>query len=192
MTEASVTPPSEPSPSEQDQSLITSTPTPEPSQEAAPPAVLTVDDVKAPEGFDVDESVRDSFLGIMNNQELTPAARAQALVDLQAQIVKSTVEGLSGEVVKQRQEWREAAEKDPEFGGDKLSASLSGIGGLIDEYGDEGLREAFSATGAGDNPHMFRFLARIAAALGEGRPTPGMPASGGITASDLYPSMKKG
>lgn len=56
--------------------------------------------------------------------------------------------------------------------GDAFEASMTDIGGLVQEFGSDELRQVMDLTGAGNNVHVIQFLAKVAGVLKEGRPTP--------------------
>jgi hypothetical protein len=63
-----------------------------PKTEPAASEPLTVESIKFPEGMEVDEPLRDEFLTVMNNPDLSPKDRAQALIDLQAKAMQAVSE----------------------------------------------------------------------------------------------------
>lgn len=157
---------------------------------------LTAQSITFPEGVTVDEPVRDEFIGILNNVELSPQARAQALVDLQAKVVEQTSEKASQYFTEIRTGWIKQVET--ELGAD-LNPSAANIAKLIDAYGGTKeqvaeIRDTFALTGAGDNPAIFRLMNNLAKELvKEGRPLGGQPAGGARTAAEiLFPSQAKG
>lgn len=144
----------------------------------------------------MDEPVLNEFLGVMNNAELSPQARAQALVDLQAKVVSEASEKASETYHNLRAQWTEQAKT--EFG-ERLEPTIGEISKLIDAYGGTKeqiteIRDAFALTGAGDNPSIFRLFANIAKELvKEGRPLGGQPAGGARTTAEiLFPNHPKG
>lgn len=155
------------------------------------PEPLTADAVKMPEGFEVDEASMTKFLDVMNNAEMTPAERAQALVDLQAEVMNAASERGSQLWQQTQDQWRQEAEK--EFG-TELQPMLGNIKQLIDDYGDDEFREVMDTTGAGNHPSMIRFLNKLAKERSaEGAPAAGSPGTAGRTAAEiLYPSQGKG
>ena len=73
--------------------------------------------------------------------------------------------------------WRDQVLNDPEIGGPNIEKSLRTIGSVIDTFAQEPafnqrLRQAFSLTGAGENPDVVRFMHAVGKALGEGSPVP--------------------
>jgi hypothetical protein len=162
-------------------------------------APVTMENLKFPEGTEIDQEVANSLLGVLNDQKLAPGDRAQALVDLHLKSVESASEKASQFYRELQDEW--VGQAVQEFGGeDKLRPMLGAISGLIDEYGGTPeqrteLRDLFSLTGAGNSPRMIGFLHSIAKALSvEGKPmTGGQPATAGRTAAEiLYPNMNRG
>lgn len=170
------------------------------SKAATTPSVepITVESLKFPDGFEVDKTLADGLIGVLNDQKLEPAARAQALVDLHVKAVNEASEKASEFYRTMQDEW--VAEAVKEFGGeDKLRPMLGGIARLIDEYGGTpeqtaALRETFALTGAGNHPRMVGFLYNIAKKLSlEGSPVNGTPPNGDRTAAEiLYPNMNRG
>jgi hypothetical protein len=80
-----------------------------------------------------------------------------------------------------------------EFAGEKLTAAQATVSKALNEYGGQGVREAFDLTGAGNNPAIFRLIHNMAKALGEGTPaTNGTPAGQGekTLAERMYPNLK--
>lgn len=163
-----------PTPETPPTSLITEQ-TPAPTPET-PPVVtefvpLTAADLKFAEGATVNETARDEFLGIINNRELTPSQQAQAVVELQGRLSREASEAGSLAWAETQNTWR--AETLTAFGDQaKLDAALTDVGGLVNEFGTPELRQVMDLTGAGNNAHVVKFLATIAAQLKEGRPTP--------------------
>lgn len=154
---------------------------------------LTVESLKFPEGFSVDEPIRDEFLGIMNDSALTGADRAQKLIDLQAKLIQSGADAQRAAWDKTQEEWVAAAKNDPEVGGAKLEPALGSIAKLVEQYGGPELNSVFDLTGVGNNVHVIRFLSKIAKDLTEnGNHVSGNPSSQPQSlAQSLYPSMQK-
>lgn len=153
---------------------------------------LLADDLTFAEGIQVDEPTRDEFLGIINNQELTPSARAQALVDLHTQHMQKASEAGSQAWNDMQDQWRSEVEQDAELGGQKLEPVLTGIGKVLEQYGSSELRQVLDLTGAGNNIHVIRFMNNVAKVLNEGQPVSGAPANVERSlAEKMYPSMAK-
>jgi hypothetical protein len=160
---------------------------------------VAFENLKFPEGVEVDKDIATSLLGVLNDQALEPATRAQALVDLHLKAIESASEKASEFYRDLQDKW--VGEAIQEFGGeDKLRPMLADVAKLVDKYGGNPqqqaeLRDLFALTGAGNSPRMVGFLHAIAKELVvEGRPaTGGSPAAQGRTAAEiLYPNMNRG
>lgn len=170
----------------------TETTTEAPKVEASTEFVpLARDAITFPEGLTYADETVTGFLDLMNNQELTPAERAQGLIDLQAKVAQEASEANSSAWNTLQETWQGQAKADPEFGGDKFQATMTNVGKLVQEYGNDALREALDTTGAGNHPEVIRFLSKLSSLLTEGGPATGTPKAGGDTtpAQRLFPSM---
>lgn len=137
-----------------------------------------------PEGFALDDTSMASFLGIMNDQSMDAAGRAQALINLQASLATQASEAGSREWNDRQASWQAEVQADPEIGGPNLEKTIANIGQLMTRFGNDEVRRAFDQTGAGNNPHIVRFLNSLHAQLREPGPVnPGGPAAGGAPLS---------
>lgn len=182
-TPPSLITPSDPAPA--DPAPAESDPAPEP---AAP---LTAEDISFPEGMEVPDELRDEFLTVINDAELSPKDRAQALINLQAKAAQQASETASQAFAAQQQQWQDEVRADPQLGGANFDATIKGISRLVDQYGNDDFVAAMAATGAGNNIHVVRFFHQLAQKLNEPAPVTGQPvAQQGDAASRLFPSMK--
>ena len=178
---------------------------PKPGEEPAKPLIggepkpvaeefvpLTAADITIPEGLEVNETIRDEALAIVNNRKSSPREQLQAYFDLQGKFAEEASEGISKTSEDTQKTWQDEVKADPTIGGDKLPATLAAVNKLVTEYGDDKLVEAFALTGAGNNVHVIRFLNTVASKLTEGKAvTAAAPANrDGDAASRLFPSMK--
>jgi hypothetical protein len=128
----------------------------------------------------------------MNDEKLTPAERAQKLVDIQTGLMTKVAEANYKAWTDLQDKWQEEVRADPEIGGEKLAPALGEISKLLDRYGSPELRLALTETGAGNHPQVVRFLHKLAKDLGEGGPVLGAPTTAKESLADrMYPSMKK-
>jgi len=149
------------------------------------------EDLKIPEGFQVDEAARDDFVKIANEFKITPQA-AEALVGLQAKLVQQSADSSEKAWTDMQTTWRNEVQTHPEIGGEKLEGVLGGIGKLVDQYGSKELREVMTLTGAGNNVHVVAFLNKIANQLNEPAPVSGAPVSSKSSLADaLFTTMQK-
>lgn len=144
---------------------------------------ITIDDlkeIKLPEGFELDmeSPFTKEFLDLLNNppdREEVP----QKLLDLYARMGEANVK----QWLDLQKEWTQEIRNDPVIGGDNLDPALRKVDNLIHEYAsfhkdkaaeiDSSLRGAFDLTGAGNNPHVIKFLHWIATQQSEGAPLTG-------------------
>lgn len=174
-------------------------PTPEPAADPAPtdpapaesdptPAEpLTIESFDLPENFDTESPLVEPFLEMINSGDLTPQNVGQKVLELAGQFqenqLKMWAETQAG--------WVEEITKDPTVGGQALEANLSFVSKAISNYTaavapnseaapeiEKGIREAFTLTGAGNNPHIVKFLVWMGKQLGEGGTVNGDPAAG--------------
>lgn len=162
----------------------------EPDAEGKAEAV-TLEDIKLPDDLIVPDDLKDKFLGVLNNKEMSLKDRAQALIDLQAEAAQKASEMASQEFEQQQKLWQDEVKNDPEIGGEKFESTINGISRLVDEYGSEELVQVMATTGAGNNIHVIKFLNQIAQKLNEPSAVSGQPANVEENpAVKLFPSMK--
>lgn len=167
---------------------------------AEPPAPLTLESIKLPEGYQLDPDLGNQFLEVMNDAALTPNERAQKLVDLQI----STLEKLSE---RGKTDWEEMTEQlrsdfraDKEVGGEKFAATVQTANDIVNRFSknadgtENGLKAALKLTGFGNHVECGRLFARLAPFLKE--PTD-LPGGGAVlqgdkpTKDNLYPDQGK-
>lgn len=124
------------------------------------------EEIKLPDGFTIDEPIAKGFVEVVNKFGLGRDAVGE-LVKLQADAMKGVSEAGNKLYSDMRDGWKKEITADAEFGGEKLAANLGSISKLVDEFGGPELRSQMDLTGAGDNPHMIRFLTKVAKAVQE-------------------------
>lgn len=158
---------------------------------------ITLENLKLPEGWSIPDDQKEAakgFLDMMNDATLSPGDRAAKLIEMYAKASTEGSEKATNDWNNLQTDWQKQCREDPDIGGAKLEPMLGQISVLLDEYGTPELRGVFNVTGAGNNPHMVKFLSKVATALGEGKPAPGAQPAAAQTslAERMYPSMKKG
>lgn len=154
---------------------------PTPPTPVTPPVDTTVAtaftfaDITVPEGFAVDETGSKDFIDTINDPALSKKDLAQKLIDMYAARERTAAEQGVTEFANLQQAWQDAFKADKEIGGPKAEATLAGVGKLIETYGTAEVREAFDVTGAGNNPHIIRFLHKMAQHMNEPGPISGAP-----------------
>lgn len=136
---------------------------------AADPADTVPEDGKyaltMPDGIPLDEKLLEAVAPTFKELGLT-TKQAQALTDKfaahqieQAQGWQQMVEG-----------WASQAQKDPEIGGAKWDTTVKSATEVVRRFGNDGFREYLNTSGGGNHPEMIRFMAKVAAVIGEDRP----------------------
>jgi hypothetical protein len=136
--------------------------------------------------------MKDDFLKLVNDASMSPKDRAQALIELQAKVLKAGSEAGTASWDKLQKEWVEKAKADPEYGGSKLEGNLATINDLLNTFGDAEVRGLFNESGVGNHIALIRLLTKIGGALKEGRMLVG--SSTNVQETDLakrmFPNMK--
>ena len=150
---------------------------------AAPPPPPVYETFKLPEGVTLDQTKVSEFTTMLAELETSGKANhaqvqafGQRAVDFfiaeqqrqQAALVESfnTI----------RTTWRDEIKNDATFGGQNYTKSIADAGAFIEQFGGSAeevaaLRQMLRITGAGDNPHLIRALARAGKSLArEGTP----------------------
>lgn len=159
---------------------------------AALTPVVFKDHIKLPDGATIPDEDRAAFEAILNDHTLSRAAMAQKLVDLQLKGINDLSERGKTRVTEMQADWINKTKSDPVIGGDKLPATLAGIGTLLDSYPkNEEVRAALDLTGAGNHPAIVGLLSWVASKINEGGPAPTpVPANPDDAANRMFPSMK--
>lgn len=153
--------------------------------EDEPPAPRTADSyaITLPEGFEINQESMDSFRGMAAEANLTDDA-AQSLFDIHLAELTRLAERSDTAFRELNETWQREIREDAEVGGEKFEATRTAVSKALDLYGSPEARRAFDITGAGNNPSIFRFIAKMAQALQEGTPRQqGSPAPKRITNS---------
>lgn len=154
-----------------------------------PMAALESLDGLVPEGFEIPEDRRASFLEAVNG--------AKSRTELVGTLVKmhteeiAAIQNQAAEQWNQTQrDWQAEIKADPTYGGAKLEASLAIAKETALKLGGEPLLQAMHLTGMGNNVHFFRALMKAAELIPkEGSPSPGDKAvPPKDLASRLYPT----
>lgn len=156
---------------------------------AAEPAKLKAEDYKfkLPETVKADDPVIKEFAATAADLGL-PADKAQAVIDKMLPTWQKNLQAPYQLWQEQQVAWQNELKTDPEIGGDKLEPTVGRVAAMLDSTGVE-WRDAFIATGAGNNPAMIRMLAKLEARLNpRATPVNGPPAApaGKSAAEKLY------
>ena len=126
-------------------------------------------ELAVPKGADtfIDQADLDEFAKLAKTQDWTNE-EAQARLDAQADAVAAKLTA-----------FREATEKDPEYGGDKLADNQRFARAVIDKVRPAGhprlaaFERLITKTGLANHPEFFAFLADLGRMTGEDRPVTG-------------------
>jgi len=146
-----------------------------------PPAIAY--EFTLPEGVKLEDKALEEFKSVLGEHRAQPEL-AQKLLDRHIAEVNRI-----HEQTQQRQhdvwettqtQWRDQVKADPEIGGSRFETTITTCAGLVRNYGGSQqeiaeLTQALNYTGAGNNPAIIKWIARIGAALKEGRPAPSAP-----------------
>lgn len=119
-----------------------------------------------PEGVALKETLVEEASPIFKELNLTQE-QAQKLVNLQVKHEQDAYKAQVEAWETTTQNWRKAAESDPEYGGAKFKDSLAVARRALTEFGTKELREALDLTGTGNHPEILRFFYRIGKAISE-------------------------
>jgi len=124
------------------------------------------EDFSLPEGMEMDADVLGEFKNLAKELNI-PQAKAQQLIDFQAQLATKQAEQYQAAVIKQGQDWAAEVRNDPVLGGENYEKSVESAIKVIQSFGDPALTELLRSTGLGNNPALFKFCHRISSAISE-------------------------
>lgn len=150
-------PPEEEKPTEEEEEL------PEEDNAEATPEAITAEDIKFPEGVEVDIEVQKDFLAISNDKDMKPKEKAQALIDLQTELYQHAHQT-------KLDNWVAEVNADKKFVGDdgtKLPENLALAKKGMEALKIEGLSGYLDASGEGNNPLIVEAFMKIGSAISE-------------------------
>lgn len=161
------------------------------------PAAPADYEIKVPEGIEIDEKAVTDFKAIMADDKLSPADRANKLVEMHAAALKASAEKPMQLWFDTQKKWQDEVRADKEIGGTNLDANRSNIAKAItDIMGDQAAAtfEALKYTGAANHPAIVRLFARMSKVFVEGGPAAGSAPGAGHSkdfatrVAAMYPS----
>lgn len=142
------------------------------------------EDAKVPEGYEVDKSIVGSFKETAFKAGLTKS-QANAL---QEWFIGQHLEQNTAQMAARVQEKEAAlAELDKRWGAAK-NRNVAMVQQLVAEHGGAEVKAALDETGAGNDPRVLEFLARMAGKMAEDNLI--QPTSGGLTIEDAKKEMQ--
>lgn len=124
--------------------------------------------MKFPEGVQVDKAAVETFTKLAGELKLDSAG-AQKVVDLYAGLQTQAQKAAEAQFAAADKAWAETIKKDPEIGGEKLSASLENARRAVHKFGGPDLAKALDAMGIGNHPVLVKAFAKVGAAMAEDR-----------------------
>lgn len=187
-----------PAPSAVEQTIIDKPAEAAPAEaEKAPEPAAPVDpasyEVTLPEGMTREDPLVAAFLEGAAGASLDGKA-VQAVLDKTAPLVAAALAAPHKAWEQLNSDWQAAIKADPDVGGAKLPAAVESVTNLLDRHGSAELKEALKVTGAVNNPAVFKFLHKMAAAYAESgsvaagasAPVPNTPSAAAL----MYPSAR--
>lgn len=137
------------------------------------PTPIDLKALKLPEGMSLDEAKIQPLVDILSDEALSPQDRTQRLLDLHVNALKEAVEGPSKHWDEVHKTWLKeiSADKDIGTGNPESPAkpeALAAMAKVLTAYGSPELRQVLDMTGAGNNPHVAKFLWNISKITTEG------------------------
>lgn len=145
------------------------TPAPEATLLTPPPAPVGAPEkyeLKLPENPALEATSLVEIEAFSKAQGLTQE-KAQELVNFQNKWAADRATAEAAALEKQTKEWLAEIKSDKDFGGENLQKSSILSQRFVQRFGGEGFVKMINETGIGNNPELFRFVARAAAAMGE-------------------------
>lgn len=131
-------------------------------QQPAPAEAPAVYEFAPIEGVPVAPPVIEAYTAAARELKLSPEA-AQTVLQRVAPVIQNHHTAMLNEAVKN---WEAEVRADPEYGGDKLDATLANAQKVLKDFGDPGLAQLLQTSGLGNHPALVRTFAKIGAAFG--------------------------
>jgi len=165
-----------------------------PKEEKPPEEPKPVEDIvyEIPEGYK-EEDLDKELLGEYNEMAKKAGLSKESYTEFfkkYAQGVEKYQDKLFEAVVKQQTEWKRQIENDPEIGGEQKDKTLLTINQMLKTVGGESeiteFKNAMRETGAGNNPVIVKFLARVSKMVSEGGYVTGGVVKGTQSGTEKY------
>ncbi|MFI9652834.1 hypothetical protein [Guyparkeria halopsychrophila] len=118
---------------------------------------------EAPEGVEYDDKVIEAYSETARELGLSQEDAQKLLDGVTPVMNQRTAERLDAA----RAEWTESAQKDEEFGGEKLQENLAVAKTALDQFGTPELQSLLNESGLGSHPEMIRAFYRAGKAMSE-------------------------
>lgn len=137
-----------------------------------------------PEGFTLDESVKEQMTGLFKGMNISQAG-AQKLIDAYTQRVIAQKETELNELADKRRQWRQEVRQRPTYEAERALAQ-KGIRAVVSTPEE---KEIFTDSWLSDHPVLFGMFVKIGRLLGEDAPPSagGVPGKSGDSAEARFP-----
>lgn len=142
-------------------------------------------DLTAPEGYAVDPEVEKEFRQFAADNKMSPEVVGK-LKDFQIKMIEKQTEQHAQTVTA----WGNELKKDKEIGGQNLPVATANARAAMKEFFPPEAREILNKTGLGNHPAMVKGMARIGAAMGEGKTVGGNPTTSVNRLDIMYPDKE--
>ena len=167
------------------------------AQQAVTQAPESYQPFTLPDGMSADAEQMQSASALFKELNLTQE-QAQKLVDFHSKHWLGAVDTYEQELTRRVAEWGEQTKANPEFGGNRLTESLTSVRRAISKLGGNELEIALNETGAINHPGIFGAFVRMGKLLAEDSFVAGQaaPGAGAINnpsdmAARVYPTMRR-
>jgi hypothetical protein len=129
-------------------------------------AELEYADFTMPEGMEVNAEMLDKFKPLAKEFGLDQE-NAQKVVDLAADLVKSTIDGQTEAMKAEVESWTEKAKNDPDIGGAKFEENLQTANKALENIASPEFLGFLKETQLGNHPEMIRIFYKIGTMISE-------------------------
>lgn len=145
--------------------------------DAVTPLAAVEIELKLPAGAKYDDAALKDFKAVFSNEKLTPAQRAQAVIDLDQKYAAQAQKAFQTQVEQQRTKDIDALKADKEFGGSRFDKTVADAKSAAKQFGGEEFSKLAEAAGLDVHPAFVKTFARIRAALSEDTTSQRVPGS---------------
>lgn len=135
---------------------------PQPTEEGRPGHTLPekYEDFTMPDGVTLDAQAADELKSMAKEAKLSQH-QAQRFADLGAKMMQRWQDQHTQTLQQAHQQWVSDAQRDQEFGGDKLAENLGIAKQALDAFGTPQLTQLLNDSGLGNHPEVIRAFYRI-------------------------------
>jgi hypothetical protein len=134
---------------------------------------LKFSDLKIPDGVVTDKAIIGKFEAVMNDDKLSRAERAQALIDLQIENAGAFVRQMADQHDAEVESWHKEIVDDKDLGGAKLDATMTqarklmAVAATVPGVNVKRLSDDLARTGMTTHPDMIRMFHHLGQFVGQ-------------------------